>query len=367
MTKFVAIKIHYDHRKSLMPYLKYSKVPTPEEYQEYLDLFHDEGIGGAGFHECLNFSIREYENTKIYLPPTCIPSSKYTDDEFVFFSFTYKDDKEMPSSIIGIHAATRFKTIGKESILRNDIESIEGAEPFHYCAESPSELTTLITPTIKYDYKDGIFTPKYSRWGYGLRYINEKHATNIITAALEEAKKRLPSASISEEIIIQREIIVLESIQKRYGLFSKKTSLNIKKSLPNDDSVPDREIGFLGEKIVYEEEVNYAIKHKIPVSDIEWISQSDPQSPYDIKTIRIINNEKIEHFIEVKSSRVLDESNIYLSSRQVKFFQENEPSSTFKFVTFTSKNTVNSIRELNFNQLSNEFELVPIKFKLKHK
>ncbi|EAB3131394.1 hypothetical protein EBG44_23755, partial [Salmonella enterica] len=71
--------------------------------------------------------------------------------------------------------------------------------------------------------------------------------------------------------------------------------------------------------------------------------------------------------IEVKSSRIIDESNIYLSSRQVKFFQENESSSTFKFVTFTSQNTVNNIRELNFNQLSDEFDLVPIKFKLKHK
>lgn len=44
MTKFVAIKIHYDHRKSLAPYLKYSKAPTPEEYMEYLDLFMKKGL-----------------------------------------------------------------------------------------------------------------------------------------------------------------------------------------------------------------------------------------------------------------------------------------------------------------------------------
>ncbi|MEG9639128.1 hypothetical protein [Enterobacter asburiae] len=144
MTKFVAIKIHYDHRKSLAPYLKYSKAPTPEEYMEYLDLFHEEGIGGAGFHECLNFSVRSNAPTKIYLPPTCIPSDKYLDEEIVFFSFTYKYDKEMPSSIIGVHAAARLVSNGKDSIARNDIEKIEGAEQFHYHAEAPSEFTTLI-------------------------------------------------------------------------------------------------------------------------------------------------------------------------------------------------------------------------------
>lgn len=194
-----------------------------------------------------------------------------------------------------------------------------------------------------------------------------KHATNIINTVLKEAQKRRPNASISEEIIISREIRTLESIQKKYGLTSDDELLINKGKTSNREIIPDREIGFLGEKVVYEEEINYAIKHKIPISEVEWISQSDPQSPYDIKTIRIINNKKREHFIEVKSSRIIDESNIYLSSRQVKFFQENESSSTFKFVTFTSQNTVNNIRELNFNQLSDEFDLVPIKFKLKHK
>ncbi|ECH4470057.1 DUF3883 domain-containing protein, partial [Salmonella enterica] len=359
MTKFVAIKIHYDHRKSLTPYLKYSKVPTPEEYQEYLNLFHDEGIGGAGFHECLNFAIREHENTKIYLPPTCIPNSKYMDEDFVFFSFTYKHDKEMPSSIIGVHAATKIHSIGKEPLLRDDIEPIEGAEPFYYHAEAPSDFITLFTPAIEYDYREGLFTPIYKSWGNGLRYINEDHATNIINTVLKEAQKRRPNASISEEIIISREIRTLESIQKKYGLTSDDELLINKGKTSNREIIPDREIGFLGEKVVYEEEINYAIKHKIPISEVEWISQSDPQSPYDIKTIRIINNKKREHFIEVKSSRIIDESNIYLSSRQVKFFQENESSSTFKFVTFTSQNTVNNIRELNFNQLSDEFDLVP--------
>ncbi|EDB6902254.1 DUF3883 domain-containing protein, partial [Salmonella enterica subsp. enterica serovar Schwarzengrund] len=138
-------------------------------------------------------------------------------------------------------------------------------------------------------------------WGNGLRYINEDHATNIINTVLKEAQKRRPNASISEEIIISREIRTLESIQKKYGLTSDDELLINKGKTSNREIIPDREIGFLGEKVVYEEEINYAIKHKIPISEVEWISQSDPQSPYDIKTIRIINNKKREHFIEVKS------------------------------------------------------------------
>lgn len=231
MTKFVAIKIHYDHRKSLTPYLKYSKAPTPEEYMEYLDLFHEEGIGGAGFHECLNFSVSRNTPTKIYLPPTCIPSDKYLDEEIVFFSFTYKYDKEMPSNIIGVHAAARLVTNGKDSISRNDIEKIEGAEQFHYHAEAPSEFTTLITPTIKYDFKDGIYTPEYSSWGYGLRYITEEHAANIIDAALSGAIKRLSASTVSESIILEREISVLEAIQRRYALPSSQINSQQKKPI----------------------------------------------------------------------------------------------------------------------------------------
>ncbi|WP_417298352.1 protein NO VEIN domain-containing protein [Enterobacter roggenkampii] len=128
---------------------------------------------------------------------------------------------------------------------------------------------------------------------------------------------------------------------------------------------PDKEVGFLGEKFIYEQEVSYAIKNGIPVSEVEWVSQSDPQSPYDIKSVRITPNGKQEYFIEVKSSRSMNESNIYISSRQVKFFQENESNSLLKFVTFISNTQVDTVQEYSLKQLMNEFELSPIKFKLK--
>ncbi|WP_217805099.1 hypothetical protein, partial [Salmonella enterica] len=76
---------------------------------------------------------------------------------------------------------------------------------------------------------------------------------------LKEAQKRRPNASISEEIIISREIRTLESIQKKYGLTSDDELLINKGKTSNREIIPDREIGFLGEKVVYEEEINYAI------------------------------------------------------------------------------------------------------------
>lgn len=368
MTKFIAIKIHYDHRKSLGGHLKYSRVPTSNEYKEYIDLYREEGIGGEGFHECLNFSIRDGSPTKIYLPPTCIPDEKYSDEEMVFFSFTYKGDKELPSRIVGIHAAAKLKSINRKAIERFDIDPIKDVDRLHYHAEAPGEFTTLITPPIEYDFKDGLYTPQYQSWGYGLRYITEENAENIIREAISGAEKRLSKAKNAEALVLQREIFVLNEIRKRYFSLSENTQPDTKKinfSTFESGSIPDQELGYLGEKFVYESELEYAAKHGIPESEVEWISQSVPQSPYDIKTIRVVNNKKYEHYIEVKSSRATDESNIYISSRQIKFFQDNQSNSTFKFVNFISRNEVGRVRELDFAQLSSEFELVPIKFKLR--
>lgn len=368
MTKFVAIKVHYDHRKSLPSYLKYSKVPTPEEYQEYLDLYHDEGIGGEGFHECLNFSVHDGRSAKVYLPPTCIPNKKYANEEMVFFSFTYKYDKELPSHIVGVHAGAKLMSVGRKAIERDDIDPIEGADRFHYHAEAPSDLTTLITPPIEYDFKDGVYTPKLSTWGYGLRYITEDQAANIIRTALASANERLLNSKGSEALVVQREIAVLDAIRERYSLSSvpRKSGRRISnRQTHGSGSIPDQELGYLGEKFVYEAEVEYAARHGIPASEVEWVSQTVPQSPYDIKTVRVTKKAKRDHYIEVKSSRAADESNIYVSSGQVRFFQENAACSTFKLVSFLSRNEVQSVRELSFAQLSQEFELVPIKFKLR--
>jgi hypothetical protein len=90
MVRFMAIKIHYDHRPRLKPHLKYSLVPTQNEYREYLDLYRTEGVGGEGFHECLNFHRPETGNVKMYLPPTCRPGERFLDEEFVIFRLPTK-------------------------------------------------------------------------------------------------------------------------------------------------------------------------------------------------------------------------------------------------------------------------------------
>ena len=368
MTKFIGIKIHYDHRKSLPPYLKYSKAPTSEEYQEYLDLYHEEGIGGDGFHECLNFSIHNGNSAKVYLPPTCLPDEKFRNEEMVFFSFTYKADKELPSRIVGVHAAARLKSVGRVAVNRTDIAPIRGTDRFHYHVEAPSEYTTLLTPPLEYDFKDGLYTPSFKNWGYGLRYLTSEHAAKIINAALIGANDLLVLSDGPKALILQREINVLKAIRERYALYSdpaKTSAGNRKHPCPGPGSIPDQELGYLGEKIVYDEEVEYAAKHGIPQSEVQWISQAVPQSPYDIKTVRIIGKAKRDHFIEVKSSRAADESNIYISSRQVKFFKENLNCSSIKLVSFVSTDAPPSVRELNYSQLSTEFELIPIKFKLR--
>ena len=119
MSNFIAVKIHYDHRQSLLAHLKYSLAATEDEHKEYLSLYRDENVGGEGFNECLNFSIPEQGTVQIYLPPTCLPGKKRLADDFMIFSFTYHQDREMPSRIIGVHAGTNV--IGKDGKMRAGI------------------------------------------------------------------------------------------------------------------------------------------------------------------------------------------------------------------------------------------------------
>src|SRR4249919_1978333 len=93
VTKFVIIKINYDMRANLPSFRKFSQVPTRAEYQAHLNKFKM-GLGGASFHECLNFDLSNHSNVLFYLPPTCMPANK--DEEFVIFSATSKSDGSQP-------------------------------------------------------------------------------------------------------------------------------------------------------------------------------------------------------------------------------------------------------------------------------
>jgi len=257
MTKFIAVKINYDHRDLLPHYLKYSTIPTQVQYQEYLDQFQDKGIGGNGFHECLNFKIPESEPVRLYLPPTCLPSSKNATEDFVIFSFTYKGDEKLSAHIVGVHAGATILSTEAHGILRGEDQRIDGIEPLQYHAEAPADLVTLLIPPLKYENKQGLYTPPYSSWGYGLRYIEKDHAKSIVAAAIDSATIALSSATIAEKETIQRQIEVLQRIDNKYSLGVMKIKVDKGGHSHPLPSPPDKEIGYLGEKHIYERELQY--------------------------------------------------------------------------------------------------------------
>lgn len=364
MNRFVALKIHYDHRSFLAPHLKYSTLPTLDQYREYLSLFRDEGIGGDGFHECLNFAIPESGPVHFYLPPTCIPAKSNIADEFVVFSFTYKGDRDLSAHIVGVHAGVQLLSTEPRGLPRDETFRIEGVEPLQYHAEAPADLVTLLVPPLKYGNRDGIYTPVYQTWGYGLRYIEELHAATIISASFKNAELAMQHANLSERIVIQRQIEVLRRIDERYSLGSiERKSFKQNKTPSLNGGLPDKEIGYLGEKFIYEREIAYVQGLGRDPKEVEWISQSVPTSPFDIKTIRDSPDGVRDHFIEVKSSGAANSVNVYISSGQIAFFEDNESCATFALVRFDFAQ-VATVRDLTLGQLRLEFELIPIKFKL---
>jgi hypothetical protein len=364
MPTFVAVKIHYDHRGSLPSYLKYSVVPSRQQYDDYLKLFRQEGIGGNGFHECLNFAVSQSDTLRFYLPPTCIPAEKREDDEFVFFSFTYKGDQELPAHIVGIHAGVNL--VNREGQARGEPFVIDDVEPLLFHAEAPSDLVTLITPTLPYEVGDGVYTPAYSSWGYGLRYIGEEHAANILRDAIRKASAALGSVGESERIVIARELDVLRRIDDRYGLGADDSRPKQRGSAGGSSfgGMPDIEIGYRGERFVYERELAYVKSIGREAKEVEWTSQVAPTSPFDIRTLRRTpDGAVLEHFLEVKSSAMSEGDNVYVSSGQVEFFQQKRGRATLCLVNF-GEGREPSLRELTLDELHAEFHLLPVKYKL---
>lgn len=377
MTHFIAIKTHYDHRKSLPTYLKFSRVATKNEYDEYLKLYYDEGIGGEGFHECLNFNIKEHENTKIYLPPGYMPRKKICNDDFIIFTFTYKGDKELPSHIIGVHAGASITN--RDGTIRKEIQALQPNDfsDLTYHAESPPHLTTLFNSPIKYDCRKGKYTKKLQAWGNKLKYIGEKDdeddnrhfALKIINEALKRANNLITTADEIKLLSIEREIEVLKSIKIKYlDGNNDGNKLNISNTNGGGITPPDKEIGYLGEKYIYERELKYVKNENLPLSLVEWVSQSIPSSVIDIKTVRKTKTGSYEnHYLEIKSTKMSDYNNVYISSRQINFFKENPNDSTFVFVKFDNEQNVIGSDEFNLKKLKSKFSLKPIKFRLEEK
>ena len=114
---------------------------------------------------------------------------------------------------------------------------------------------------------------------------------------------------------------------------------------------------------VTKKEVKYALSIGCKESDVEWVSQSNPISEFDIKSIRLVAGEVQTHFIEVKSSTAED-VNIYISSRQLEFFAEHPNDSSFVFVRLDKNYKMLGKTTLTLDELHAQYELRPIKFKL---
>lgn len=359
MPKFIAVKIHYDHRTRLPYHLKYSCVPTTEEYQEYLDFYESDKEGGNGFHECLNFALKnEHDEYKIYLSPTCLPAGKYADEEFVIFYFTYKSDYELSASLIGVHGCVHF--LNMDGIYREE-GTIPGIKDrLFYQATTTGQLGTLFSSPLPYDFREGEYTPAYQSWGNGLRYIKDEHAQKILIDAFAEADKKIKNASDSERIIIQDEIDVLNKISIKY--FGKK--LGVDGAENSAIHRPNFDIGYLGEKAVYEQELKLVKQLGLDSNSVEWLSQSVPTSVVDIKTVREKNGKIIEHFLEVKSSSMSYGENIYLSDRQIDFFVEKQDSTSLVIVNFEHSDASPTVRYLSFREIEDQFDFKPVKYKL---
>ncbi|WP_313917598.1 DUF3883 domain-containing protein [Tahibacter sp.] len=356
MTTFIAIKIHYDHRGDLPYFAKYSRAATKQENDEYLSLY-ESGIGGQGFHECLNFRIpTDYEKVRAYLPPTCMP--KKSEEDLVVFSFTYKGDRERSSEVVGVHAGCRF--LGRDGLPRPSYENARGVDPFWYHFEADPALTTLFSARLPYAAGDGEFTPAYSKWGYGLRNLKPLHAQSILNAALRGLNECGPASSPTEVYARERERAVLEKIRGAY--FGSAASGMSKRNHGSPQSA-DHEIGYLGEKYVFEKEVEYVKTIGLSASSVEWTSQATPTAPFDIKTKRKDRSGTgyCDHFIEVKSMRSSETGRIFISSAQVDFSVKNHPNSVFVIVNFGS-GVPESSSEMTSEQLLRYYALEPIKF-----
>ncbi len=361
VTRFLAIKTHYDHRRALPRHLKYSRVPTLNEYNEYLALYRDKKIGGEGFHECLNFNIKE-EDTKIYLPPGYIPDQKKCNDDYILF--TFKTDNELPSHVIGVHGGVIITS--REGVRRNVIQEFDDVEPLTYHAQSQSKLTALFSSPIEYDFRDGLYTPIYMSWGNGLRYLTAENAKNIIDEAYNRAIDLKPR-NLTLRLSVERELQVLISIREKY--FNEvKVNGGIGQNVKSGSGAPpDKETGYIGEKYVYEKEMEYVRNEGLDVSLVEWISQALPYSVFDIKTVRKINGEYKAHYLEVKSTRMHDYNNVYISSNQIEFFSDNPNDSTFVFVSLDCNRTVIKCEEYSLDVFNDKFNLKPIKYRVVEK
>jgi Domain of unknown function (DUF3883) len=296
MVRFVGIKINYDDRD--LPWAsKYAVVPGSDDLQRFVQRYRDEGVGGFGFHECLNFQIREDVLVQAYLPPTSIPGD--VDEDYTIFSFTYQSDPTVPSVVLGVHGAANRISKTRTGAIRRVI----GAEALTYHVEADPDFVTLFSGPLPYDPQSDRYAPL--DWRMGLRYLTATQAANILSDALAKGQRdHLESVSNSYRAFVERGIEVIKRIRTAYEL-SQESGAGARKG---GGSFADKVLDEKGEELVYRRERKNVVKQGLRREMVIWASQTNPTLPYDIETVRHTPEGGVRpHFIEVKST-TLDDS-----------------------------------------------------------
>lgn len=337
--KTLAIKIHYDKRNNLPKNLKYSMPPKAEDYAE----FFKEGCKnntGLGFHECLNFYRTLDGMCRIYLPPTTAKMLKKSIGQrvnLVWVVYKKEENCEYAEHIVGVHKNALILA-NDCSLQRKDYPEIEGNVPseiekeLYYHAEAEGEDSILFSEPIPF--KLDRYLPHLKVWNQGFRKMDDDKFQLILKDRLEQIEN---SSSYMEK--------------------------NEKDQLLGHKSIPDRELGRLGEEFVFRKELEFVKEHGMDSSCVEWVAARYPQSKFDIKTIRFIDRVPVSHYLEVKSTKSMKEPNIYISSRELSFAEEK--GSSYSIVIYEAE--TQSVKYYTLAQIQRMFKLIAVEYKLKLK
>ena len=342
--KIIAVKIHEDARDFLPSYMKYSQQPSSEkEYEEFLNK-GEEGKGGLGFHECMNFKVCQDNSVKFYLPPGYTPSSKVRNEDFVIVWISY-----IPHKILGIQYKAKIIGSEKESFIRDDSSFRYRGTPLTYHGMTCSDYSILFNSPM--ELKDSRHIPQFISWGSGLRYLKERHLKNIVSDRIKLLKKIRNHYEDNELVKLQQmaDFLDIDHSDKN----GSKLSVHI----------PDKELGDFGEELVYKDQVKKALQLGVPQKEIVRISLIDPQCVYDIESVRPTINGYEKLYIEVKTTHDMENPSIYISDRQVNFARKHKVNHLFAFVDASKK----SIRYVNIDEIDNnsEFSLSIEKYRLR--
>ena len=173
--QYMLVKINPDNRFTSADRSKMYSGPVTKA-AEYAKLASK---SGEGFHECMNFMEQPDGLLHLYFSEPSRPATqKSANDEFTIFLCTYAPS----TKIIGVHAGVRF--LG--TTLESKIPAPKGIEKYFYVATCSPTMSALFEESLSLEISAGRYAPKMLRWGNGRRYIDKKHAQNILCDATKD-------------------------------------------------------------------------------------------------------------------------------------------------------------------------------------